>query len=561
MQTHEIRALGAFTTANQRVFHLTKKEHIYIDNCLDLMAGMYPDQIQDILFYRPTGQAVGGPIIDSSSRFLELGIEVEGYVVYRVGSSNSLSLPLFSRAIALPAPENSNVGIESQRPSRGSSFAKRLLKQYMPNTYDRARHYRHSRLLALPTPRFAPTASSHQSISARGTPDCFESKRLSNVVLLGIHWFDVGGAEAWALESAKVWSKQGYQVVVVSAIPGRSALFSHFADVSSLALPLGDVLSRAEMDSWLMRFLSSWEPSIVHIHHNWHIYDSLPMIRAASPNTRVYDSTHIVEPFDGGFVGKSLKYSNFIDEHHVISPALEETYVEALPHDSRPKIRIGQLAQLSASSDSVEDVCPSVDSGTAASITHRPHEELIIGFLGRFEPQKRPEVFVALGRRLERKAKFGLGPSFRFIMQGSGSLTRQTLSRATRLGDQFQHRDWGSVDAFYREVDILVMPSANEGLALVAMDAVRAGVPVLSTDVGSQKSICGSAGVLPVERARFIRKADRLLTSYVNDRRKLVALWESQRENLRKIEELPTALQVVADWARKDAKRKRIRNE
>ncbi|MBP0575449.1 glycosyltransferase, partial [Mycobacterium tuberculosis] len=63
------------------------------------------------------------------------------------------------------------------------------------------------------------------------------------------------------------------------------------------------------------------------------------------------------------------------------------------------------------------------------------------------------------------------------------------------------------------EAHILLLPSENEGLALVAFEAARADCLVISTDVGAQREIVAPACLVPRGTWACWRESVRLVTA------------------------------------------------
>jgi len=96
-----------------------------------------------------------------------------------------------------------------------------------------------------------------------------------------------------------------------------------------------------------------------------------------------------------------------------------------------------------------------------------------IGFVGRNSPEKRPELFFNIVKKVKVKAKV--------------------------IGDRFDNfkKDFPEVCYFencnnkelirkhFSEISLLVVTSSREGFPLVIMEAMELGIPVISTDVGS----------------------------------------------------------------------------
>lgn len=106
---------------------------------------------------------------------------------------------------------------------------------------------------------------------------------------------------------------------------------------------------------------------------------------------------------------------------------------------------------------------------------------VVVGFVGRMDDQKAPERLVAAARQLLPQLSQLL-----FLMIGDGP-KRQPLEaglRKTGLGDQVR---WlGAVDArdYMPGFDILALPSLYEGFPYVLVEALHAGLPIVSTPVG-----------------------------------------------------------------------------
>lgn len=107
-----------------------------------------------------------------------------------------------------------------------------------------------------------------------------------------------------------------------------------------------------------------------------------------------------------------------------------------------------------------------------------------IGFVGRVEdPRKNIELLVVATAELRRR---GL-PVEAHIFGGRASSTISRLVAQEGLIDVVTFHPRGetaSLVAFYRSLDVFVIPSHQEGLAVVGLEAMACGLPIVSTRCG-----------------------------------------------------------------------------
>lgn len=346
-------------------------------------------------------------------------------------------------------------------------------------------------------------------ISAAGASPKNSSSRKTAVIAM--HWLDVGGAEKFAIDSAELASKMGFRVVVICDKPGPLTWLTRIEPFTECIYMLGD-LDHLARRSVCLQLALDIAPEIVHIHHCETVYELLPTIRERGLDALVLDSTHIIENRHGGFVAASQRYSPWIDFHHVISRTLQDFYVEA--GISPEKIQLGYL---------LKKICLPNNSEIPISL----HSPLRVGFIGRMAQQKRPYLFVELARRLNRLAP----KSFRFEMIGEGILEHQVKEQVKTdkvLVDI--HSSQSDVNKFLSEIDVLVICSDQEGLTLVAFEAVTNGCAVISTDVGAQRELLDSLTLLPVAPYKFLRAATELLLKIAKEQVNLQEIKAKQLE-------------------------------
>ena len=105
-------------------------------------------------------------------------------------------------------------------------------------------------------------------------------------------------------------------------------------------------------------------------------------------------------------------------------------------------------------------------------------DDFVVGFAGRFSPEKNAHVLIeALG---------ALGPDAKALLVGWGPLRYQLMELCNELipGRFAFATSREFLGDYYQIMNALCMPSAEEGFGLVAAEAMLHGVPVVSTRVG-----------------------------------------------------------------------------
>ena len=111
--------------------------------------------------------------------------------------------------------------------------------------------------------------------------------------------------------------------------------------------------------------------------------------------------------------------------------------------------------------------------------------EVVIAFIGRLAPIKRPDRFLDLVQDLSEKRV-----DVKFLIYGDGELKGEIQERIRQEKLPVELRPFErDVYQVLANVDILVMTSDNEGTPLTVMEASYAGVPCIGTNVGSMRDI------------------------------------------------------------------------
>lgn len=348
-------------------------------------------------------------------------------------------------------------------------------------------------------------------------------------VIVAMHWFQAGGAERWALETVKLVRDAGFIPIVITDRDGHQPWIADPAFDDAILLPMTMPVQERPGDSPMLRALfEQFDIAGILIHHCQWMYDNAWWVKTHFPKTRVVDSLHIVEYyFHGGFPKESVAHDEWIDLHHVISPQLEHWLIN--DHQIAPeKVVDAPLVGLTA------------DAKTPSFKERDKTKPFTVAYIGRMVRQKRPEAFI-----LAAKAVNAAYPGkVRFIMQGNGDMDAFSDMMIKRYGleEVIERRALDApVAQTYRDADALLISSINEGITLTSIEAISAGVPVLSANVGSQETLIPPKGLCRRMTSSFVHDAKSALSHILNNEEDRRKLWESELARLQKFSELESA--------------------
>ena len=348
-------------------------------------------------------------------------------------------------------------------------------------------------------------------------------------VVVALHWFQAGGAERWALETVKLVRDAGFIPIVITDRDGHQPWIADPAFDDAILLPMTMPVQERPGDSPVLRALfEQFDIAGILIHHCQWMYDNAWWVKTHFPQTRIVDSLHIVEYyFHGGFPKESVAHDEWIDLHHVISPQLEHWLIN--DHQIAPeKVVDAPLVGLTA------------DAKTPSFKERDKTKPFTVAYIGRMVRQKRPEAFI-----LAAKAVNAAYPGkVRFIMQGNGDMDAFSDMMIKRYGleEVIERRALDApVAQTYRDADALLISSINEGITLTSIEAISAGVPVISANVGSQETLIPPKGLCRRMTSNFVHDAKSALSHILNNEEDRRKLWESELARLQKFSELESA--------------------
>ncbi len=122
-----------------------------------------------------------------------------------------------------------------------------------------------------------------------------------------------------------------------------------------------------------------------------------------------------------------------------------------------------------------------VEMPTSTPSNSTPKEHTLseqIAFVGRLSFEKGPDTFLRLAKGL---------PQFNFCIYGDGPMMSEISNLATANVLLAGHVN--SMDCHWQKINLLCITSREEGLPLVAIEALVRGIPVISYDIGGLSSV------------------------------------------------------------------------
>ena len=358
------------------------------------------------------------------------------------------------------------------------------------------------------------------------------------VILFLIHWYELGGAESFALDTLRWANELDMHTIIIATIPCLHANMQSFETFANELYYVDQkgAINHQPFQQFLLAKIAEKKVNIIHIHHSLMGYEILPQIKKKHPNMTIVDTLHIVEyetwhtynlllkkndifhlekhghinfP-NGGFPSVSIKFNQYIDQTHVISQTLAKFIIHQGIQQEKITLRylIKPLSNMHISEAKIRERY--LKKFTAKKIS--------IAFIGRLVFQKKPYIFLDLIKKLNKQNRcYSNGKLLlEFHIFGDGEYRTYIEKKEKKITNL---KFWGtdvSLKDMLAHSDIVILPSRNEGLPLTSFECALAGVIFFSINVGAQAEFVPAAFL--VKNSPFAHRAlKRKITHFLNE--------------------------------------------
>jgi len=317
-------------------------------------------------------------------------------------------------------------------------------------------------------------------------------------------------------------SKRGYEFTVAATLRSTHPWLHEFTSITPDVFCLHQFLHYADYPRFLNYLIQSRQVDALLISNSELAYSLMPFLRAQHPNLAMLDYTHLEEDRwkNGGYPRMSVQAGTQLDLHITSTQYLKQWMVA---RGADPE----GIQVCHTNIDANEWSPQSYDSATIRKQLSIPAETPVILFVGRVTAQKRPLVFVKIMQELVAR-----NPHCIALIVGDGEKL-PAMKACVKKNSLEQHiRFMGALpNEQVREVmavsDILLRPSASEGLALVLFECMAMEMVPVAADCG------GHPELVTPECGFLIPQSEQEIAEYVRVLHQLLANPQQRQEMAR----------------------------
>ena len=318
--------------------------------------------------------------------------------------------------------------------------------------------------------------------------NCLYSDNNSKRFLCFIPHFRLGGSDKFNLDLFAGLKQKGYDLTLVTTLPAEHNWYSKFYEITPDIFNLPNLFHYGHWLTFTRYIIESRQINVVFISNAYYAYYLLPLLRQEFPYVAFVDYTHTDDPDwrQGGYPRISCQFSDFLESQIVTSRHLADDYQKIKP-STKDKLRV---CYINVNTDKWQR-----DREQRNYVRQKlriSQDTIMLLFPARITGQKRPLFLVDIVSKLVEKSL-----PVSVVALGKGDLFEQLQEKIKQLGldSVFHLLSFVSPEemiGFYSAADILLLPSAYEGISLAIYEAMSMELPIVASDVGGQRELVTS---------------------------------------------------------------------
>lgn len=297
-------------------------------------------------------------------------------------------------------------------------------------------------------------------------------------VLISHFFWQLGGAENVLLEYVKCLHKEGYEIidVVVNNTDRGSELEKEFSKYTLRQYNLSDL---AEFS--YPKLIAFWEiikiesPDFIFNMSNPFTYILLPEIKKHYPHIKTMDLLHAEEFNNNGWFEGARPFQQYLDERIVISQFWAKVLIQKYG-EKKEKIKV--IPNKLDRKRFIQKKEIRAERKKELRKKHQvPNESIVIGFMGRLDQPKQPEVIVELAKKLINNQ------NLYFIIVGDGQKFETLEDEIKKLTNLCHLPSTKTPENLLNLFDIGIFPSLFEGYPVISMECAALNIPVIVPNI------------------------------------------------------------------------------
>jgi glycosyltransferase involved in cell wall biosynthesis len=332
-------------------------------------------------------------------------------------------------------------------------------------------------------------------------------------LLILMPWLNVGGAERVNLDLIRwlVGSDQ-YEVTIATTLSGQHSWAAEFASYTVDIFLLDRILPTTDYARFLVYLIESRQIDVVLISNSYTGYLLLPYLRSRCPHVTFTDLCHSQQESwkSGGYPRCGAAYQEMLDLNITASAYVKRWMVERGAQPDRIEVCYTNI-------DTEKWRPDPAARRERRSLLGLDEDQTLIVFHGRLSPEKRPILMAQIISQLRELA----ATSFRCVVIGDGpergaleqQIARLELESHVQITGRLNDSD---LHSYLTAADVLLLPSAVEGISVSTFESMAMGIVPVSADVGGQAElVTPECGFLiphgPDELAAYVSVLHRLV--------------------------------------------------